>query len=141
MEWLEIKSILRCLTCVVWCFILLPSQEGPSRRWLDSCHGFCSSSRPCLRHNFCSASGWTNVFQLPLPVCNRRFCSLGLQRSFDIFLTRNCIQSRLATGKYPWRVVLIKDFLVATPILVLIVLTSCGYWNTCYCWCGGPVSG
>jgi hypothetical protein len=65
----------------------------------------------------------------------------GFSTILTYLLTRNCVQSRLATGTYLWRVVLIKDFLVATPILVLIVLTSCGYWNTCYCWCGGPVSG
>jgi len=65
----------------------------------------------------------------------------GFSAILTYALTRNCVQSRLATGQYLWRVVLVKDFLVATPILVLIVATSCGYWDTCYCWCGGPVSG
>ena len=46
-----------------------------------------------------------------------------------------------ATGKYFWNIILIKDFLVAAPFLSLIVATSCGYWNTCYCWGGGPVHG
>ncbi|KAE9371430.1 hypothetical protein N431DRAFT_508066 [Stipitochalara longipes BDJ] len=65
----------------------------------------------------------------------------GFSAVLTYVLSRKYVQSRLATEKYLWRVVLIKDFLVATPILVLIVVTSCGYWNTCYCWCGGSVYG
>lgn len=56
-------------------------------------------------------------------------------------LSRKAVQSRFATGKCLWTIVLIKDFVVAGPILGLIVASSCGYWNTCYCWGGGPVHG
>lgn len=53
-------------------------------------------------------------------------------------LCHKSVQSHLASGKYLWYIILIKDILVAGPILGLIVATSCGYWNTCYCWGGGP---
>jgi hypothetical protein len=53
-------------------------------------------------------------------------------------LCHKSVQSHLASGKYLWYIILIKDLLVAGPILGLIVATSCGYWNTCYCWGGGP---
>jgi hypothetical protein len=55
-------------------------------------------------------------------------------------LYHKSVQSHLASGKYLWYIILIKDLLVAGPILGLIVATSCGYWNTCYCWGGGPTS-
>ena len=48
------------------------------------------------------------------------------------------MQPHFASGKYLWYIILIKDLLVAGPILGLIVATSSGYWNTCYCWGGGP---
>jgi hypothetical protein len=54
-------------------------------------------------------------------------------------LSLDWVQSRFASGKYLWYIILVKDFLVAVPILGLIVATSCGYWNTCYCWGGGPM--
>ena len=53
-------------------------------------------------------------------------------------LCHKLVQPHLASCKYLWYIILIKDLLVAVPILGLIVATSCGYWNTCYCWGGGP---
>jgi hypothetical protein len=46
-----------------------------------------------------------------------------------------------ASGKYLWIIILIKDAFIGVPILVLVVLSSCGLWNTCYCWGGVLVHG
>ena len=46
-----------------------------------------------------------------------------------------------AAGKYLWYIILIKDAVIATTILALIVASSCGLWNTCYCWSGALVYG
>ena len=46
-----------------------------------------------------------------------------------------------ATGKYLWYIILIKDAVFATTTLALIVASSCGLWNTCYCWSGALVYG
>jgi hypothetical protein len=46
-----------------------------------------------------------------------------------------------ATEKHLWVIILIKDAFIGVPILVLVVLSSCGLWNTCYCWGGVLVHG
>lgn len=45
------------------------------------------------------------------------------------------------TGKYLWYFILIKDSIIAVPALALIIVTSCGLFNTCYCWSGALVLG
>ena len=52
-----------------------------------------------------------------------------ISAGFTAFLIR--IRSQL--GKLLSIVVLIKDFLVAVPILVMVVMSTCGYFNSCYC--------
>ena len=51
-----------------------------------------------------------------------------------------CFQSSI-TGKYLWNFILIKDSFIAVPALVLIIVTSCGLFNNCYCWSGALVHG
>ena len=65
----------------------------------------------------------------------------GLSALLTYTFSRKAVQSCFSSGKHLWCVILVKDFLVAAPILGLIVASSCGYWNTCYCWGGGPVHG
>lgn len=45
------------------------------------------------------------------------------------------------TGRYLWNFILIKDSFIAVPALVLIIVTSCGLFNDCYCWSGALVYG
>ena len=45
------------------------------------------------------------------------------------------------TGKYLWYCILIKDSIIAVPALALIIITSCGLFNSCYCWSGALVHG
>jgi hypothetical protein len=52
--------------------------------------------------------------------------------SFTSFLSR----LGFVGGKNLWRIILAKDFLIGVTILVLIILSSCGLWNSCYCWGG-----
>jgi hypothetical protein len=40
---------------------------------------------------------------------------------------------RGSLGRHSWLFIFVKDIVVATPILVLILLSSCGYFNSCYC--------
>lgn len=49
--------------------------------------------------------------------------------------------SGLASGKYLWCIVLIKDAVIAIPTLSLSVASSCGLWNTCYCKSGALIFG
>ena len=48
---------------------------------------------------------------------------------------------RTITGRYLWYFILIKDSFVAVPALALIIATSCGLFNSCYCWSGALVHG
>ena len=119
---------------------------------------YCYQPRKGLRN-----SGWKLGLISVLPVLVAYFTALAVLeagptefscRSFFVIgalgywifsalltyaLSLHWVQSRFASGKYLWYIILIKDFLVAVPILGLIVATSCGYWNTCYCWGGGPM--
>lgn len=45
------------------------------------------------------------------------------------------------TGRYLWYFILIKDSFIAVPALALIIVTSCGLFNNCYCWSGALVHG
>ena len=45
------------------------------------------------------------------------------------------------TGRYLWYLILIKDSFIAVPALALIITTSCGLFNSCYCWSGALVHG
>ena len=45
------------------------------------------------------------------------------------------------TGRYLWSFILIKDSFIAVPALVLIIVTSCGLFNDCYCWSGALLHG
>lgn len=42
----------------------------------------------------------------------------------------------LATGKYHWRFILIKDACVAVPSLAIMILSVIGLFNFCWCWSG-----
>ena len=48
-------------------------------------------------------------------------------------ITAFLIRLRSKLGKWLSIIVLIKDFLVAVPILVMVVFSTCGYFNSCYC--------
>ena len=48
---------------------------------------------------------------------------------------------RTITGRYLWYFILIKDSFIAVPTLALIIATSCGLFNSCYCWSGALVHG
>ena len=45
------------------------------------------------------------------------------------------------TGRYLWKFILIKDSFIAVSALTLIIVTSCGFLNNCYCWSGALVHG
>ncbi|KAJ0426862.1 hypothetical protein BJY00DRAFT_306855 [Aspergillus carlsbadensis] len=42
--------------------------------------------------------------------------------------------TRLADGVYHYRLTLIKDAVIGIPVLAVIVLSSCGIFNSCFCW-------
>ena len=45
------------------------------------------------------------------------------------------------TAKRRWHLILIKDTIIASVALALIIASSCGLWKTCYCWSGAMVHG
>ena len=49
--------------------------------------------------------------------------------------------STLGTAKSRWYLILIKDTIIASAVLTLIIASSCGLWKTCYCWSGALVHG
>lgn len=55
--------------------------------------------------------------------------------------TWSMARAGFATGKYLWYCILIKDVVIAAPILGLIIASSCGVFNSCYCWSGALVLG
>lgn len=44
--------------------------------------------------------------------------------------------SRFATGKYHWRITLVKDACVAIPSVLIMFLSAVGLFNSCWCWSG-----
>lgn len=56
-------------------------------------------------------------------------------------LTSWLSRASFATGKYTWVIILSKDTVIAIPSLTLILASSCGLWNTCYCWSGALLYG
>lgn len=49
-------------------------------------------------------------------------------------LTHLTWRLHLFRGKYHWHFTIIKDALVGVPALTVEVLSSCGVFNSCYCW-------
>ncbi|KAL6716771.1 hypothetical protein ACLMJK_006339 [Lecanora helva] len=63
-------------------------------------------------------------------------CGIFLAWSLSTFLTWYSYRPQLATGKFHWRFVLVKDTCIAVPSLLVIFLSACGVFNFCYCWGG-----
>ena len=49
-------------------------------------------------------------------------------------ITHIMYTTRFARGKWHWRFMLIKDAMIAVPALVVILITACGFYNSCVCW-------
>lgn len=52
------------------------------------------------------------------------------------FITSMTYNSGFATGKYHWHFTLIKDACVAAPSLAIMILSTIGLFNFCWCWAG-----
>jgi hypothetical protein len=68
----------------------------------------------------------------------RHFWLIGIFTTWCIsaLITRISNSPSFLTGKYHWRFVLIKDFIVALSSMVVIFLSSSGVFNSCFCWSG-----
>jgi hypothetical protein len=42
--------------------------------------------------------------------------------------------SKVAKGKFAWYATIAKDFVVASGLIAIIILSSIGMFNTCFCW-------
>ncbi|KAL4916729.1 hypothetical protein BDW62DRAFT_202389 [Aspergillus aurantiobrunneus] len=40
----------------------------------------------------------------------------------------------LADGVYHYRLTMLKDAMIGIPVLLIIILSSCGIFNSCFCW-------
>ena len=56
------------------------------------------------------------------------------------FLSRALLLTERSENRL-WNIVLFKDFCIGGTIVGLIIASSCGLWNTCYCWGGAFVHG
>ena len=52
------------------------------------------------------------------------------------FITWLSDSPNFVTGKYHWHFVLVKDAMIAVPSVLIIFLSACGLFNSCYCWSG-----
>jgi hypothetical protein len=50
------------------------------------------------------------------------------------FITHIMYTTRFARGKWHWYFTLVKDALIAIPSLAIVLLTTCGFYNSCVCW-------
>lgn len=77
-------------------------------------------------------------YQLPVGLNCRHVWLVGVSVLWLIsaFITSMTYRPSFATGKYHWRLTLIKDACVAIPSLGVIVLSGIGLFNFCWCWSG-----
>ncbi|KAL5363458.1 hypothetical protein BJX96DRAFT_178087 [Aspergillus floccosus] len=50
------------------------------------------------------------------------------------FITWATWVTALSTGKYHYAMTLAKDALIGVPIVLMVFLSSCGLFNSCFCW-------
>lgn len=76
--------------------------------------------------------------QLPTGLNCRHVWLVGVALLWKIsaFITWISHRPGLATGKYHWRLTLIKDICVAVPSLLIMLLSGVGLFNSCWCWSG-----
>ena len=77
-------------------------------------------------------------YQLPVGLNCRHVWLVGVSVLWIVsaFITSVTYNSRFATGKYHWRLTLIKDACVAIPSLAIMILSGIGLFNFCWCWSG-----
>ena len=75
---------------------------------------------------------------LPIGLNCRHTWVIGIFLAWFIsaFITWLSDSSRFMTGIYHWHFVLMKDTMIAAPSVVIIFLSACGLFNSCYCWSG-----
>jgi hypothetical protein len=49
-------------------------------------------------------------------------------------ITWSTWSERFSNGKYHYIITMTKDALIGVPILIMVILSSCGLFNSCYCW-------
>ena len=62
--------------------------------------------------------------------------SVALLWILSTLITLITHDSSFATGKYHWRLTLIKDACIAVPSLLAMFLSAVGLYNSCWCWSG-----
>ena len=75
-------------------------------------------------------------YQLPTGVNCRHVWLVGVTFLWSISTFITLISRTVATGKYHWRLTLIKDTCVAVPSLLVMFLSGVGMFNSCWCWSG-----
>ena len=75
---------------------------------------------------------------LPIGLNCRHTWVIGIFLAWFVsaFITWLSDYPRLMTGKYHWHFVLVKDTMIAVPSVIIIFLSACGLFNSCYCWSG-----
>ena len=77
-------------------------------------------------------------YTLPNGFNCRHFWLIGIFVTWHLsaVLTWLSYTPKFTTGKYHWHFILVKDAAIAIPSIVVIFLSSCGLFNSCFCWSG-----
>jgi hypothetical protein len=54
-------------------------------------------------------------------------------------ITRLMLRFATSFSRHVWLFILLKDTVIAIPILVMILVSTCGYFNSCYCSSGAII--
>lgn len=89
---------------------------------------------------FVSMTGAFFILWVGLPIglnCRHTWViGIFLAWFLSAFITWLSDSPKFMTGKYHWHFVLLKDTMIAVPSVVIIFLSACGLFNSCYCWSG-----
>ena len=74
----------------------------------------------------------------PVGINCRNFMVFGISLAWFLspFITWLIYYTGLVTSKAHWYITIVKDTIIAIPSIVLIFLSSCGLFNSCWCWSG-----
>ena len=64
----------------------------------------------------------------------RHFPLIAIFCGWIFSVSFTAVTSHFFSGKYHWRLMLVKDTLIAIPSLLMIFLSSAGMFNSCWCW-------
>jgi hypothetical protein len=82
-----------------------------------------------------SASAFVIIFFTPaVGLGCRTLWVIGITIGILISPILTWVLGKFATGKYGWYLTILKDMAIGIPSITVIILSSIGVFNTCWCW-------